>query len=65
MTGLIWMTGLTTTALISGMGSTGRDGAIQVDYIGFKSGIHEPAAGAAVAPADKLPSMWGEMKIGL
>jgi len=48
-----------------GMGSTGRDGAIQVDYIGFKSGIHEPAVGAAVTPADKLPSMWGEMKMGL
>ncbi len=48
--------------LAVGMGSTGRDGAIQVDYIGFKSGIHEPAVGAAVAPADKLPSMWGKMK---
>jgi hypothetical protein len=48
-----------------GMGSTGRDGAIQVDFIGFKSGIYEPAVGAAVTPADRLPSMWGEMKMAL
>ena len=45
-----------------GMGSTGRDGAMQVDYVAYKLGIYEPSSAAAVSPADKLPVMWGELK---
>jgi len=45
-----------------GAGSTGRDGAIQVDYIGYKAGIHVPSLATAVRPAHKLPSLWGELK---
>jgi hypothetical protein len=45
-----------------GMGSTGRDGAVQVDYVGHKLGIHVPASETAVNPRDKLPSLWGELK---
>jgi len=48
--------------LTVGMGSTDQDGAMQVDYIGFKAGIFEPSLGAAVSPADKLPSVWGKLK---
>jgi len=46
-----------------GLGSTGRDGAIQVDYIGYKIGIHTPEP-LAVNPADRLPSLWGKLKSG-
>jgi hypothetical protein len=45
-----------------GAGSTGRDGAIQVDYIGYKAGIHVPGSASAVRPAHKLSSLWGEVK---
>ena len=48
--------------LAVGMGSTGQDGAMQVDYIGFKAGIYEPSLGAAVSPTDKLPYIWGKLK---
>jgi hypothetical protein len=44
-----------------GLGSTGRDGAIQVDYIGYKLGVYSPTP-AAVSPADKLPTSWGRIK---
>jgi hypothetical protein len=45
-----------------GTGSTGRDAAIQVDYIGYKAGVHVPALATAVSPTSKLPVMWGELK---
>ncbi len=44
-----------------GMGSTGRDGAIQVDYIGYELGVHTPVP-FAVNPAGKLPHLWGRLK---
>jgi len=44
-----------------GLGSTGRDGAIQVDYIGYKIGLYEPEP-FAVNPAGKLPYLWGKLK---
>lgn len=45
-----------------GMGSTGSDGAMQVDYVGFKAGVHSPVLETAVSPAGKLPAVWGELK---
>jgi len=45
-----------------GMGSTGRDGAVQIDYVGYKLGMHVPGSEAAVNPNDKLPSFWGKLK---
>lgn len=45
-----------------GMGSTGQDGAMQVDYIGYKLGVYVPASAAAVNPSDKMPSLWGKLK---
>jgi hypothetical protein len=47
--------------LTVGLGSTGGDGAIQVDYIGYKIGIYTPEP-LAVNPADKLPYLWGELR---
>ncbi len=47
--------------LAIGMGSTGRDGAIQIDYIGYKVGIFEPEF-YSVTPADKLSTAWGQIK---
>jgi hypothetical protein len=44
-----------------GLGSTGRDGAIQVDYIGYKIGLFTPEA-FSVDPNGKLPGFWGELK---
>lgn len=44
-----------------GLGSTGRDGAIQVDYIGYKIGLFAPEA-FSVDPGGKLPGIWGELK---
>jgi hypothetical protein len=48
--------------LAIGMGSTGRDGAVQIDYIGCKAGVFPPELGAAVNPAGKLSTTWGELK---
>jgi len=45
-----------------GMGSTGQDGAMQVDYVGYKAGIYEPLSATAVEPSDKLPGLWGKLK---
>lgn len=47
-----------------GLGSTGRDGAVQVDYVGYKAGVHVPASATAVNPSDKLPGLWGKLKSG-
>jgi len=44
-----------------GLGSTGRDGAIQVDYIGYEIGLHTPKP-FAMNPAGKLPHFWGKLK---
>jgi hypothetical protein len=47
-----------------GLGSTGRDGAIQVDYIGYKIGLYEPKP-FAVNPAGKLPYLWSKLKMSV
>jgi hypothetical protein len=49
--------------VVVGMGSTGRDGAAQIDYVGYKLGVYEPTLAAAVTPSDKLPSAWGKLKL--
>lgn len=48
--------------LAIGAGSTGRDGAVQIDYIGYKAGVFQPELGTAVNPAGKLSTTWGELK---
>jgi len=45
-----------------GMGSTGGDGSIQVDYIGYKAGVNPPTLQAAVSSAGKLSTVWGALK---
>jgi len=44
-----------------GLGATGQDGAIQVDYIGYKIGLFTPEV-FSVDPDDKLPGLWGKLK---
>lgn len=51
-----------TNYIAVGMGSTGRDGAVQIDYVGYKAGIYVPTSATAVTPGGKLPSLWGELK---
>ena len=47
-----------------GLGSTGRDGAMQIDYIRGKLGVYAPqvAAPTAVEATGKLTTTWGTLK---
>ena len=51
------------TYITIGLGSTGRDGAIQIDYVGYKVGVFEPSP-FAVEPRDKLSTTWATIKAG-
>lgn len=46
-----------------GLGSTARDGAIQIDYVGYKTGVFTPTP-YSVEPFNKLPGIWGKLKLG-
>jgi hypothetical protein len=48
--------------LAVGMGSTGRDGAVQIDYVGYKAGLFAPGAATAIDPSAKLSTRWAEIK---
>ncbi len=48
--------------LAVGLGSTGRDGAIQIDSISYRNGVFAPAVGTAVEPVGKLATQWGALK---
>jgi hypothetical protein len=45
-----------------GMGSTGRDGAVQVDYVVVKFAAMAPGVATAVDPAGKAATTWGAIR---
>lgn len=45
-----------------GMGSTGRDGAVQIDYVAVKFAPAAPQPPAAVDPAGKATTTWGALR---